>query len=149
MLCCAKLEWCLTLCDPMNCSPPGSSVYGDSPGQNTGVGCHALLQGIFPIQRSNPGLPRCMQIFYRLSHQGSPSSLRAKNNLSHYHASDRTPHMEAHTCKGVHLGHGAVQGDRSQAHCDVQPLGTQACAPQTDTRLDMCTCTGLCVGVSG
>ena len=35
------------LCDPMNCSPPGSSVHGDSPGKNTGVGCCALLQGIF------------------------------------------------------------------------------------------------------
>ena len=35
----------LTLCDPMDCSPPGSFVLGDSPGKNTGVGCHALLQG--------------------------------------------------------------------------------------------------------
>ena len=34
----------------MVCSPPGSSVHGDSPGKNTGVGCHALLQGIFPAQ---------------------------------------------------------------------------------------------------
>ena len=32
----------------MDCSPPGSSVHQDSPGKNTGVGCHALLQGIFP-----------------------------------------------------------------------------------------------------
>ena len=39
---------CLTLCDPMDCSPSDSSVHGDSPGKNTGVGCHALLQGIFP-----------------------------------------------------------------------------------------------------
>ena len=36
-----------TLCDPMDCSTPGSSVPGDSPGKNTGVGCHALLQGVF------------------------------------------------------------------------------------------------------
>ena len=41
---------CPTLCDPMDCSPPGSSVHGDSPGKNTGVGCHALPQGIFPTQ---------------------------------------------------------------------------------------------------
>ena len=47
---------CLTLCDPIDCSPPGSSVHGDSPGKNTGVGCHALLQGIFPTQGSNPGI---------------------------------------------------------------------------------------------
>ena len=41
---------CLTLCDPMDCSLPGSSVHGDSPGKNSGVGCHALLQGIFLTQ---------------------------------------------------------------------------------------------------
>ena len=35
---------------PMDCSPSGSSVHGDSPGENTGVGYHALLQGIFPTQ---------------------------------------------------------------------------------------------------
>ena len=35
------------LCDPMGCSPSGYSVHGDSPGKNNGVGCHALLQGIF------------------------------------------------------------------------------------------------------
>ena len=36
----------------MDCSPPGSSVHRDSPGKNTGGGCHALLQGIFPTQGS-------------------------------------------------------------------------------------------------
>ena len=46
----------------------------DSPSKNTGVGCHALLQGIFPIQGSNPGLLHCTWIFffYYLIHQGSP-----------------------------------------------------------------------------
>ena len=41
-----------------------------SPGQNTGVGSLSLLQKIFPIQGSNPGLPNCRQILYQLSHQG-------------------------------------------------------------------------------
>ena len=41
----------------------------NSPGQNTGVGSLALLQGIFPTQGSNPGLPHCGQILYQLSHQ--------------------------------------------------------------------------------
>ena len=42
---------CLTLCDSMDGSPPGSLVHGiDSPGENTGVGCHALFQGIFLTQ---------------------------------------------------------------------------------------------------
>ena len=61
-----------TLCDPMDCSLPGSSVHGDSPGKNTGVGCHALLQGISPTQGWNPGLLPCKQILYHLTHQGSP-----------------------------------------------------------------------------
>ena len=44
---------CLLVSDfwgPMDCSPPGSSVHGDSPSKNTGVGCPALLQRIFPVQ---------------------------------------------------------------------------------------------------
>ena len=57
---------------PMDCSPPGYSVHGDSPGKNTGVGCHVLLLGIFPTQGLNPDLPQCRRILYRLSHQGSP-----------------------------------------------------------------------------
>ena len=44
----------------------------DSPGKSAGVGCHFLLQGIVPTQGSNPGLPQCRQMLYRLSHQGSP-----------------------------------------------------------------------------
>ena len=47
-----SLQSCLTLCNSMDCSPPGSSIHEDSPGKNTGVGCHALLQGIFPTQVS-------------------------------------------------------------------------------------------------
>ena len=47
----------------------------DSPGKNTGVGCHALLQEIFPTQGSNPGLPHFRWILYHLSHQGSPRLL--------------------------------------------------------------------------
>ena len=60
------------LCDPVDYIPPGSSVHGDSPGKSIGVGCHALLQGIFPTQGSNPGLPRWGQIPYHLSLQGRP-----------------------------------------------------------------------------
>ena len=66
---CLVAQSCLTLCNPRDCSPPGSSVHGDSPGKNTGVGCHALLQRIFPTQGSNPGLLHCRWILYHLSHQ--------------------------------------------------------------------------------
>ena len=54
--------------NPMDCSPPGFSVHGDSPGKNIGVGCHALLQGIFPTHGLNPGLPHCRRILHGLSH---------------------------------------------------------------------------------
>ena len=51
----------------------------DSPGNNTGLNCHFLLQGIFLNQVSSPGLLHCRQILYHLSHQGS---LWTKFNLS-------------------------------------------------------------------
>ena len=69
---CLVAQSCPTLCNPMDCSLPGSSVHGDSPGKNTRVGCHALLQGIFPTQGSNPGLPHYRCNFYHLSHQRNP-----------------------------------------------------------------------------
>ena len=47
---CLVTHSCLTLCDPTDCSPLGSSVHVDTPGKNTGVVCHALFQGIFPTQ---------------------------------------------------------------------------------------------------
>ena len=77
LMCCAVL--CRSVMSnslwPMHCSLPGSSVHGDSPGKNTGVGCHAVLQGIFPTQRLNLGLPHCRWILYHLSYQGSPRIL--------------------------------------------------------------------------
>ena len=55
---------CPTLYKPMDC--PWNSL-----GQNTGVGSLSLLQGIFPTQGLNPGLPHCRQTLYQLSHKGS------------------------------------------------------------------------------
>ena len=138
-VCVLAAQLCPTLCNPMDCSPPGSPVHGilqarimewvaisfsrgssrprdririscitggcftilatreawseshsvmsdslwphglysswNSPGQNTGVGSCSLLQGIFPTQGSNPGLPHCRWILYQLSHKGSPRIL--------------------------------------------------------------------------
>ena len=56
---CLVAQSCPTLCNPMDCSPPGSSVHGDSPGKNTGVSCYALLQGILSnwgIEPQSPSL---------------------------------------------------------------------------------------------
>ena len=62
----------LTLCDPMDCSPPVSCPWGFSR-QEYWSGCHALLQGILPTPGSNPDLPHCRQILHPLSYleQGS------------------------------------------------------------------------------
>ena len=74
------IAWsCSTYCDPVDYNLPGSSVHGGSSGKNTGVGGHALFQGIFPTQGSNSGLLRCRRILYHLSHQGSPMSIITLN----------------------------------------------------------------------
>ena len=62
---------CPTLCNPMDSSPPGSSVHGDSPGKNTGVGRLSLLQGTFQTQELNWGLLHWRRILYQMSYQGS------------------------------------------------------------------------------
>jgi len=73
---CLGTQLCPTLCDPTDCSPPGSSVHEDSPGRNTGVGSLSLLQGIFPTQGSSPGLPHWRWILHCLSLQESPRILQ-------------------------------------------------------------------------
>ena len=70
---CLVTQLCPNRCNPMDWSLLGSSVHGDSPGKNTGVGFHALLQGIFPTQGSNVGLPNYRHLLYQLSHQKNPN----------------------------------------------------------------------------
>ena len=72
-VCCAMLSHSVTSNSlrPMDCRPPSSSPWGSS-GKNTGVNWHALLQGIFPTQGSNPCLLHSRWTLYHLSHQGSP-----------------------------------------------------------------------------
>ena len=67
----ACVSWsCPMLWDPME--PARLLCPWNSPGRNTGVGCHALLQGIFLTQGLNPGLLHCRQILYQLSYQEHP-----------------------------------------------------------------------------
>ena len=73
------LDSLLTMSESESCSvvsdslqPHGLYSPWNSPGQNTAVGSLSLLQGIFPTQRLNPGLPHCRWILYQLSHPGSP-----------------------------------------------------------------------------
>ena len=88
---------CPTLHDPMDCSPPGSSVHGIFQARVLEWGATAslspilehknsLLQGIFPTQESNPGLLDCRQILHHLSHQGNPDLQPFSCLLCHFSA---------------------------------------------------------------
>ena len=63
---------CPTLCNPMDYSPQGSSVHGDSPGQSTKADCHFLHQSIFSTQGIKPKSPAWQADSLPLSHQRSP-----------------------------------------------------------------------------
>jgi len=74
-VCVLVAQSCLPLCGLMDCSPPGSSVHGNTAGKNTGVGCHSLLQGIFPTQGSNLGCLHCRQILSQFRFSQKATSL--------------------------------------------------------------------------
>ena len=89
-LLCLVTQLCLTLCDPMYCSPLNSSVRGDSPDKNTGVGCHAFLQGIFPTQGMFSSstfiyyVCMCKYIYFIL-HYGKSKTYRSwENNMMNF-----------------------------------------------------------------
>ena len=72
---CKVVQSCPTLCNPIDCSPPGSSVPGIFPGKNIGADCHVLLQGIFPTQGSN----LCLLSFLHWQAGSLPLVLRGKS----------------------------------------------------------------------
>ena len=76
----------------------------DSPGKNTGIGCHFLLQGIFPTQGLNLGILHCRQMLYPLSHQGSPSGkpIECIKEQRHYFA-DRGPYGQSYGFSSSHV----------------------------------------------
>ena len=76
-MCAKSLQLYPTLCDPMDCSPPGSSVRGIPQGKNTGEGCHALLQGIFSDTRAEPQFLTSPA----LEPPGKPETSRRKNRI--------------------------------------------------------------------
>ena len=69
---CSVTQLCLTLCNPMNCNPPASSVLWDFPGKNTGVSCQFLLQGVFVTQGSDWRLVHSQAHSLPQYHLGSP-----------------------------------------------------------------------------
>ena len=93
-----------SLCDPMICSPPGSSVLDVLPGKNTGVGCHALLQGIIP----NPGIePTSLELadgFFIAEPPGKPSIVtHLTSQLSHCWILSTQPSLETVQTLNTHL----------------------------------------------
>ena len=81
---CAVTQLYLSLCDPMDCRPARLLCPWDSPGRNTGVGCHALLQGIFPTWGLNPRLFHLLHWqadSLPLGHLGSPDLRSMKSRL--------------------------------------------------------------------
>ena len=121
---------CSTLCDPMDYSLPGSSVPGDSPGKKTGVGCYALLQGIFPTQGLNPGLPRCRRILYL--------SELPTGEAQEYSSGQPIPSSEDLPNSGTEPGSPALQVDSlptssqgSPSHLDQMPFIAPHCFLQT------------------
>ena len=88
-----------------SCSVVSNSVwpYGlyspwNSSGQNTGVGSLSLLQGIFPTQRFNPGLPHCRQITYQLSHKGNPIEHHRIQSFHHIYSKWTKTYFHKKTC---------------------------------------------------
>ena len=92
-----SLQSCLTLCDPMECGPPGSSIHGIFPSKNTGVGCHFLLQDIFLTQGWNSHLLHWQVGSLPLLHLGGRSSCRSEGGPL---GTDSTAYL-LHHCKHV------------------------------------------------
>ena len=65
---CQSLSHIRLFVTPWTVQPARLFCPWDFPGKDTGVGCHFLLQGIFPTQGSNPGILHCSQMLYRLSY---------------------------------------------------------------------------------
>ena len=115
---CLVTQSCPTLW-PMSYSPPGFSVHRDSLGKNTGVGCHALLLGIFPTQGLNPGLPYCRRILYHLSHQQSPGNTEV-GSLSLLHGI--APKQESNQGLLISLGYMVRNGIAGLYGGKISPL---------------------------
>ena len=110
---CLVAQPCLTLCNPMDCSPPSSSVHGDSPGKNTGVGCHALLHRVFPTQGSNPGF---------LALQADSFTMLATREAQEYCSGKPIPPSGELSNPGLKLGSPALQADSLPAELPRKPI---------------------------
>ena len=112
---------------PRGLQPAGFSIHGDSPGKNSGVGFHALLQVIFSTQGSNPGLPHCRWIIYQLSHQRSPLPIILTRPLPTMSTGPLSTSLLLFLiCKQVHLS------QLSRFHACVHAKSLQSCPTPCD-----------------
>ena len=115
-----SLQSCPTLCDPMDCLPPDSSIHGDSLGKNTGVGCLTLLQGIFPTQGLNPHL-LCLLPWQAsslpLTHLGSSQLLEQTETICEMWALPHPPNSAQ-----TNILAGAKSGTRNEGHQNEESL---------------------------
>ena len=110
----------------MDCSPPGFSVHGDSLGKNTAVGCHALLQGICPIQGSNLCLLHWQMDSSPLSHQGSSTGWAPAG------MKDLSP-MKSSISTHVDMCSGEGSGNPLQCSCLENPWWAAVCGVCTES----------------
>ena len=92
-------KWNLLSCVWATLQRHGLYSPWNSPGQNSGVGSLSLLQGIFPTQWSNPGLPRCRWILYHLSHKGNPPFPIVVAILARDMITQLTTNFSSHLCQ--------------------------------------------------
>ena len=109
---------CLTLCNPIDCSPPGSSVHGDSPGKNTGVDCHFLLQGIF----MTPGGKTQGSVLSRLHQQvdSLPLSLQGKETFKRRLKKQANAMLETDSKRATLEGNWGQLGKKSEYELNIQ-----------------------------
>ena len=96
---CSATQSCLTLCNPMVCSPPDSSVQGIILGKNIGVGCDFLLQRIFLTQELNPCLLHLLvgRHSLPLSHWENPCKILGSCNMGQFHSLSLEKEMATHS----------------------------------------------------
>ena len=104
----------------------------NSPGKNTGVGCHSFLQEIFPTQGSNLGLLHCRQILYLLSHQGlyvENDKPRLCIEKQRHHFADKGLYGQSYVFSSSHVHMRSVQFSRSVVSDSLQPHESQHARP--------------------
>ena len=115
----------------------------NSPGQSMGVGSLSLLQGIFPTQGSNPGLPHCRRILYQLIHKGSPLktwviskniSQTFSSSLSQCHRSEETPSLHPVPLESIHIEKSAL-GRQEMSHTPSESFCQEASLPLLGHRI--------------